>query len=292
MNQINPIVLFKALVELKHLNGKAKSDAIATIISISKVYKANNSICANNFSDAYVSASKARFSAIELRAAVTELKRVIFANAKSNRIDTQKSISILTRTCNHETKSLVSKIEKVATNAEASAIRAKSMTKALEMAFKATSHANDTFVRGCLAMANPKTSVLAKALTISISNFYANIIVNSLLRYGQDPTISLFLEKITDPISRYINIQVHLKKRAWDIGLIIAFAQSLAEIFPEEWHDWQHWISDMMDSRTRMQSKGMNHRLISLIIFYRLTRFVWHIGIDKVFILATRRDTR
>jgi len=82
------------------------------------------------------------------------------------------------------------------------------------------------------------------------------------------------------------------KQRAWDESLIITFTQELAEVFPEEWDEWQHWISDMMDSRTRMQSKGMNHRLVSLITFYRLTRFVWHLGIDKVYILATRRTTR
>jgi hypothetical protein len=69
-------------------------------------------------------------------------------------------------------------------------------------------------------------------------------------------------------------------------------AKKLAEVFPEEWDEWQHWIRDMMESRTRMQSKGMNHRLVSLITFYRLTRFAFHIGIDKVFILATRRTTR
>jgi hypothetical protein len=82
------------------------------------------------------------------------------------------------------------------------------------------------------------------------------------------------------------------KQRAWDVNLITIFTQELTEIFPEEWDDWQHWISDMMDSRTRMQSKGMNHRLVSLITFYRLIRFAFHIGIGKVFIIATRRATR
>ncbi len=86
--------------------------------------------------------------------------------------------------------------------------------------------------------------------------------------------------------------QSKTKQRAWDMGLIVTFTQELAEVFPEEWDEWQHWISDMMDSRTRMQAKGMNHRLVSLITFYRLVRFALHIGIDKVFILATRRATR
>ncbi len=76
------------------------------------------------------------------------------------------------------------------------------------------------------------------------------------------------------------------------MSLIITFSQGLAEVFPKEWDEWQHWIRDMMEDRTRMQSKGMNHRLVSLITFYRLTRFAFHIGIDKVFILATRRATR
>lgn len=84
----------------------------------------------------------------------------------------------------------------------------------------------------------------------------------------------------------------HVRKRAWDVQLIVSFVHELAAVFPEEWNEWQHWISDMMDSRTRMQSKGMNHRLVSLLTFYRLTRFVWHIGIAKVFILATHRATR
>jgi hypothetical protein len=92
------------------------------------------------------------------------------------------------------------------------------------------------------------------------------------------------------------SIRIHKKlqtnQRAWDVHFIVDLTQSLSEVFPREWNEWQHWISDMMDSRTRMQSKGMNHHLVSLITFYRLTRFVFHIGIDKVFILATRRATR
>ncbi len=83
-----------------------------------------------------------------------------------------------------------------------------------------------------------------------------------------------------------------IKQGEWDVSLIITLTQGLAEVFPEEWDEWQHWISDMMDSRKRMQAKGMNHRLVSLITFYRLVRFTLHIGIDKVFILATRRTTR
>ena len=88
------------------------------------------------------------------------------------------------------------------------------------------------------------------------------------------------------------NKKSKIKQRALDVSLVITFSQKLAEVFPEEWNEWQHWISDIMDSRTRMQSKGINHRLVSLITFYRLTRFAFHIGIDKVFILATRRATR
>jgi len=86
--------------------------------------------------------------------------------------------------------------------------------------------------------------------------------------------------------------KLHNKQRALDVRLIVTFTQELTEVFPEEWDEWQHWIRDMIDSRTRMQAKGMSHRLVSLITFYRLTRFVFHIGIDKVFILATRRATR
>ena len=85
---------------------------------------------------------------------------------------------------------------------------------------------------------------------------------------------------------------LHGRKRAWDVQLVESFAHELAAVFPEEWDEWQHWISDMMESRTRMQAKGMNHRLVSLITFHRISCFVWHIGIDKFFILATRRATR
>lgn len=88
------------------------------------------------------------------------------------------------------------------------------------------------------------------------------------------------------------HIKQQFKQRAWDVCLIVDFAEELAVVFPEEWREWQHWISDMMEDRTRMQSKGMNHRLVSLITFYRLFRFVFYIGIDKAFILATRRPTR
>ncbi len=82
------------------------------------------------------------------------------------------------------------------------------------------------------------------------------------------------------------------KQRASDVCLIVNLTQEIEEVFPEEWNEWQHWISDMMELRTRMLAKGMNHRLVSLITFYRLFRFALHIGIDKVFILATRRATR
>ncbi len=88
------------------------------------------------------------------------------------------------------------------------------------------------------------------------------------------------------------NTTLKIKQRSWDLLLIRDFTKGLSEIFPKDLHEWQHWISDIMEDRTRMQSKGMNHRLVSLITFYRLTRFAFHIGIDKVFILATRRATR
>jgi MFS family permease len=86
--------------------------------------------------------------------------------------------------------------------------------------------------------------------------------------------------------------QSKTKQRAWDVNLVVTFTQEVAEVFPEEWEEWQHWISDMMDLRKRMQAKGINHHLVSLITFYRLVRFALHIGIDKIFILATRRATR
>jgi hypothetical protein len=88
------------------------------------------------------------------------------------------------------------------------------------------------------------------------------------------------------------NTTLKVKHKSWDLLLIRDYTQRLAEISPKDLDEWQHWISDMMEDRTRMQAKGMNHRLVSLITFYRLTRFAFHIGIDKVFILATRKATR
>ena len=83
-----------------------------------------------------------------------------------------------------------------------------------------------------------------------------------------------------------------VKQKSWDICLIVLLTQGLAEVFPKEWDEWQPEIECMMAFRQRQQSKGINHRLISLITFYHFSLFVWHIGIDKVFILATRRSTR
>jgi hypothetical protein len=99
-------------------------------------------------------------------------------------------------------------------------------------------------------------------------------------------------EDITDEsyyVSSKLATKSQNKKGALEVGLITSFTQELAEVFPKEWDEWQHWISDMMESRMRMQSKGMNHRLVSLITFYRLIRFAFHIGIDKVYILAIKR---
>ena len=83
-----------------------------------------------------------------------------------------------------------------------------------------------------------------------------------------------------------------INKKTWDISLIIMLTQELTEVFPKEWDDWQPEIECMMAFRKIQQSNGVNHRLISLITFYHLSLFVWHIGINKVFILATRRTTR
>jgi len=83
----------------------------------------------------------------------------------------------------------------------------------------------------------------------------------------------------------------YLEKRC-NSNLIASLACKLEAIFPEDWNEWQHWISDMIDDQKRMLEKGKNHYLVSLITFYRLIRFAFHIGIDKVFILATRRTTR
>jgi hypothetical protein len=137
---------------------------------------------------------------------------------------------------------------------------------------------------------------LALALILRVSANYNNttpeLLIDKHVEWLLSFPITLihFLSHLHTPNKTYLKSQV--KHRAWDVSLVVSFTQELAIIFPEEWDEWQHWISDMMESRTRMQSKGMNHRLVSLITFYRLTRFVWHIGIDKVFILATRRTTR
>lgn len=74
--------------------------------------------------------------------------------------------------------------------------------------------------------------------------------------------------------------------------LIINLTQGLAEVFPEKWDEWQPEMECMMAFRQRQLSKGISHSLISLITFYHFSLFIWHIGIDKAFIIATRRATR
>ncbi|MCL1495783.1 MAG: hypothetical protein M1G31_34305 [Pseudanabaena sp. Salubria-1] len=109
--------------------------------------------------------------------------------------------------------------------------------------------------------------------------------------YTPKMVISSTLDWFSDTsISKQIQSKTNVK--TLEEHLIVDFTQELTSVFPEDWDEWQQWISDMMEDRKKMQSKGMNHRLVSLITFYRLTRFVWHIGIDKVFMLATRRATR
>lgn len=83
-----------------------------------------------------------------------------------------------------------------------------------------------------------------------------------------------------------------IKQRAWDVRLIVALSYRLSEFFPEDWDRWQPEMECMIAFRKSQQSKGISHRLISLITFYHLCHFAFHIGIDKVFILATRRTTR
>jgi len=153
---------------------------------------------------------------------------------------------------------------------------------------------------GAWALAGALALVLAGALALALALEYfakrnkttPEALVEEHIRWLLSFPIALVRFLFTRKSSINSHKKLEAKQRAWDVSLIITFTQELTEIFPEEWDDWQHWINDMMELRTRMQSKGMNHRLVSLITFYRLFRFALHIGIDKVFILATRRATR
>jgi hypothetical protein len=78
------------------------------------------------------------------------------------------------------------------------------------------------------------------------------------------------------------------KKQSWDRSLVVFLAHELAEVYPMEWNVWQHWISDILESRQCLQARRINHRLVALITFYELFRFSWHIGIEKMFVITFR----
>ena len=327
MNQTNLIVLFRALVELKHLKGNAKSDAMKQMDAFTKASEsmvANIPILHNAVAESQAAASQARLMANEAKFVATKAKD--FTNeVKSLAVKLENTIltaepnattaEILTATktlkdsiLTAETNATAAEIlaAKAKAHAKASSIAAKDWsvaTKSMCIANKSKYDADLIFTRAFFSMTSPKTNTIANAIAnavaISIANTYANarlkhalVKVSIAFKSSKDVSITISFDKIADYLISYNKSQVQLKQRAWDVSLIEAITQGLSEVFPEEWNDWQHWISDMMEDRTRMQSKAMNHRLVSLITFYRLTRFICHIGIDKVFILATRRATR
>jgi hypothetical protein len=117
--------------------------------------------------------------------------------------------------------------------------------------------------------------------------------VVALRLFKDDQASQIKYKTRDDDLTKYKTWDADLTKyKTWDADLIDTLSQELCESFPDEWDGWQHWICDIMEDRTRMQSKGVNLFLVSLITAYRLTHFVWHIGISKIFILSTRRTKR
>jgi hypothetical protein len=86
--------------------------------------------------------------------------------------------------------------------------------------------------------------------------------------------------------------EIPIRKRAWDVRLIVSLSHSLAKMYPIEWVDWQHWARDIMEKRDRDLAKGIHHRLVSLITACRLLPFVWHVGMRKIFVIVARNPRR
>ena len=316
MNQTNPIVLFWALLELKSLKGKVKSETFNRIDAMVKasgslVENVDDLVINNVIDDLYTSVSETHCLVIEAKSVLHKAKSVLHKTKSA--VHSFRNISGRLKPINediNEASSLVNRAENVLkmlkTNASETKIQARNASiaaKAICIAAKSKSYADCTFARACFSMTSSRTNhitnAMVKAFAVSVANTYANarlsyaqIKVNHLVKSSRHNHITKSLEEIAEHLTPHNYTQIHFKRRAWDIRLIANLTQGLSEVFPEDWNHWQHWISDMMESRTRMQSNGVNHSLVSLNTFYELTRFVWHIGIYKVFILATRRATR
>ena len=311
MSQTNPIAIFRVLLGFRSFKGKAKFDAMEELNAIAQ---ASEEIGANIVAKAYVAVSEFQFLKNKTRAAVNRAKYAVkesrSLNAKLKSIGIKRTIDMLTDNYTSAAKFLVTEAEDIAINARANdktarilIRKSKAYANELSLAVKYKSHADGMFVKACRSMTNTRKNniayAIANAVDISIAKAYANTRINyalskrnSLLKFSKEACINISLEGTADYLILHSKSQMWLKQRAWDVTLIEAITQGLAEVFPEEWDEWQHWISDMMESRTKMQSKGISHHLVSLITFYRLTRFAFHIGIDKVFILATRKATK
>ncbi len=327
MNQTNPIFLFRALVGLKHLKGNAKSDAIKQMDAVTEASEslvANIPILHTTVADSQAAASQAHLGANEakfvatkskaftnkLKSSAIKLENIIFANEPNattaeilTLVKTLKD-SILTAETNATAAEFFA--AKAQAKAKAASIAAKDLSvaaKALCIAHKSKYHADVIFTRAFFSMTSPKTNTIANAIAnavaISIANTYANaklkyalIKVSTALKSSKDISSTVSLDKIADYLISYNKSQVQIKQRAWDVSLIVALSHRLSEVFPEEWEKWEPEMECMVAFRKRQQSMGMNHRFVSLITFYRLIRFAFHIGIGKVFILATRRATR
>jgi hypothetical protein len=325
MNQTNPIIIFWGLLGFRRFKGRAKSDAINQIDAMagsnaSIVMKLSMLHDATVESSEFAAMSRSLFYKSKKSAA--KMKSMsIQANAIASKISDSA-----TRICTEETRESAVNAESIAydvnytlANVEILTAQARSLAKyasikskrikkdykTISNAINSKSYADEIFAKACFSVINSRTSIsgLPKAIfgacAISVVNLYANSKFNYALRaYNAEPqdseSISIFntLERTFSQLNSFEHKFTYPKQRAWDIKLITTFTQSLAEIFPKEWNEWQHWISDMMEDRSRMQTNGLNHRLVSLITFYRLTLFALHIGIVKVFILATRRTTR
>jgi len=319
MNLSNSIVVFWNLLEFKYSTDKKRSDAINQIDSTAKINTFMISqipILHDAMSEIHKDLSTSYFLANEAQSLASEIKshasQARFIKAKLNNLETNiytdkiKFLTLRARNCFSNASDNAIKAEILVARTKASATYTAIRTKATEKAIRAVtkaamskSHADEIFANALFSMANSKkntiVNIIAKSIVVSIAFTYASINSNkadAAIKYSKLVAINTSFGKLAEHLIACSNEQFYIKKRAWDLSLITSMVQGLSEVFPEEWDEWQHWISDMMELRTRMQSKGMNHRLVSLITFYRLFRFALHIGIDKVFILATRRATR
>ncbi|BBC25027.1 hypothetical protein [Pseudanabaena sp. ABRG5-3] len=134
MNQTNPIVLFWALLELKSLKGKVKSETFNRINAMAKaseslVKNVDDSVLSNVISDIYTSMSETHSLVIEAKSALHEAKSAVRCSrnisGKIKAIYAKKNITSLNSSCIDEAISLVNKAENVLIKAKTNANKTK-----------------------------------------------------------------------------------------------------------------------------------------------------------------------